>query len=498
MRKYSNDGTPHVRIRTRPYRPENIADARSVPTGRLTQRTLAETCRAHIDHRRIDRLKANPRHARTHTAKQIDQIAASIRQFGFTNPVLIDADGVIVAGHGRVEAAKQLGMSEVPTIRLDHLSEDEKRAYLIADNRLAELAEWDEEILAIELGHLSEIDLDFEVELTGFETPEIDLIIQTGAPVSKADPADEVPDIDESAPAVSRVGDLWHLDEHRLLCADAREPECYAQLMDGAKARMAFTDPPYNVRINGHVSGLGRTRHREFAMASGEMTGTAYVAFLNTALENARRSIADGAIVYVCMDWRHLYELLNAAGKSELELINICVWNKTNAGMGSFYRSKHELVCVFKSGDAPHINNVQLGRHGRHRTNVWDYAGVNTFGRNRMDELAMHPTVKPVALVADAIRDCTRRRDIVLDGFCGLGHDPDRGREDRPDRLRHGDRPALRRRRRPPMGTVHGQEGRTCRDRPRAEKAGDNSGCLCGDGRERGQRCMGRGCRGGG
>jgi len=368
----------------------------------------------------LDDLAPHPRNARTHSRKQIAKIAASIEQFGFTNPVLTDAEGRIIAGHGRVEAAKLLGMAQVPTIRLDHLSEEQLRAYVVADNRLAEIAGWDREMLAIELQHLSEIDLDFDVEIVGFETAEIDLMIGN-LEAADADEADQIPEPEDDRPAVTRIGDLWLLGRHRLLCADALDSASYERLMAGKSARMVFTDPPYNVPIGGHVSGLGRTKHREFVMASGEMPPAAFQLFLQRMLSSHAAACADGALLYVCMDWRHLLELLQAGRETELTLINLCVWNKSNGGMGSFYRSKHELVPVFKKGRAPHINTIELGSHGRYRTNVWDYAGINAFGRNRLDELAMPPTVKPTSLVADAIKDCTRRGDIVLDGFAGSG-----------------------------------------------------------------------------
>ena len=380
-----------------------------------------ETPNPVVEWRRVDALTPYAGNARTHTDKQISQIAASIEAFGFTNPVLIDAEEGIIAGHGRVEAAKALGLESIPTIRLDHLTEDQKRAYIIADNRLAELAGWDDETLAIELQHLTEIDLDFEVEITGFETAEIDLLIESLGTAEDDDPADEPPEVDEDALAVTRPGDLWVLGKHRLLCADARKPESYEVLMGGAKAQMVFTDPPYNVPIDGHVCGLGKIRHREFAMAVGEMSEAEFTVFLETVLANLSGSSVDGAVLDVCMDWRHLYELQTAGRTAGLDLLNICVWNKNNGGMGSLYRSKHELICVFKSGDSPHINNVELGKYGRYRTNVWDYAGISSLSATRAEEQAMHPTVKPVTLVADAIRDCSKRGGIVLDAFAGSG-----------------------------------------------------------------------------
>lgn len=365
-------------------------------------------------------LTPDPGNARTHSDKQILQIAASIREFGFNNPVLVDADDRIIAGHGRVEAAKQLGLEKVPTILIDHLSKAQRRAYVIADNRLAELAGWDQGMLAIELQYLSEIDLDFDVEITGFETAEIDLMIE-GLETGKTDDADQIPNHEADRPAVTRIGDLWLLGHHRLLCGDARDEACFECLMAGESAQMVFADPPYNVPIDGHVSGLGRMTHREFVMGSGEMSEEAFQTFLQNVLSNHAAASVDGALLYFCMDWRHLLELLQAARSNHLALMNVCVWNKSNGGMGSFYRSKHELVPVFKKGKVPHINTIELGSHGRYRTNVWDYAGVNAFGANRLNDLKMHPTVKPTALVGDAIKDCTRRGDIVLDGFAGSG-----------------------------------------------------------------------------
>jgi DNA modification methylase len=357
-------------------------------------------------------LKAYPGNARTHSKKQIRQIAKSIKRFGFCNPVLIDDGGQIIAGHGRVEAAKLLGLSVVPTVRLSHLSEAERRAYILADNRLAEKAGWDREILAIELQSL--IDLDFEVELTGFETAEIDLCLEEAkeAAGEARGPEDVVPAYTD-AQAVSRPGDLWALGPHLLLCGDARSPEAYTQLLGDTKAAFVFTDPPYNVPIDGHVCGLGRIRHRSFAMGCGEMSSVQFADFLATIFRWLVAHSTDGSIHQICMDWRHMGEMLEAGKTIYTELKNVCVWNKTNAGMGSFYRSKHELVFVWKSGTAPHINTFELGQYGRHRTNIWDYHGISSLSPGRLDELAMHPTVKPVALVADAIKDCSRRNDLV-------------------------------------------------------------------------------------
>ena len=369
----------------------------------------------------VTSLKARAGNPRTHTQKQLRQIARSIKTFGWTNPILVASDGSIIAGHGRLEAARRLGIDEVPTISLEDMTEEQIRAYVIADNRLAELAGWDEQLLAIELQALSEIALDFNIEDTGFANAEIDLLISGLDNDESGDEADRLPPVDETASPLAVPGDLWLLGRHRLLCADATKAEAWTRLMDGDVARMVFTDPPYNVPITGHVCGLGSVQHAEFAMASGEMSREAFRAFLGSVLGQLARYSCDGAIHFVCMDWRHILDLLSVGEEHYSELKNICVWNKTNGGMGSLYRSKHELVAVFKSGSAPHVNNVELGVHGRYRTNVWDYAGINSFGAARQTDLAMHPTVKPVAMVEDAILDCSRRGDIVLDAFAGSG-----------------------------------------------------------------------------
>ncbi|MFZ2099597.1 MAG: DNA methyltransferase [Oricola sp.] len=368
----------------------------------------------------VDSLVPYANNARTHSKKQIRQIADSIRRFGFTNPVLVADDDTIVAGHGRVEAAKLIGMRQVPVRRLSHLTRDEVRAYILADNKLAENAGWDRDLLAIEIQGL--IDLEFDIEALGFSTAEIDLVIDgESSDAAKLDPVRDAVEPIASGPAITQPGDLWLLGQHRLLCGDARSKEDVARLCEGEVATLMFTDPPYNVPIDGHVTGLGRVKHREFALASGEMDRAAFTAFLEEALAAAASQLKDGAIAYVCMDWRHMGELIEAGEAAFDELKNLCVWNKTNGGMGSFYRSKHELVFVFKKGRAAHINTFGLGDGGRYRTNVWDYPGISSLGASRDEELAMHPTVKPVALIADAIRDCSRRGDIVLDMFGGSG-----------------------------------------------------------------------------
>jgi DNA modification methylase len=383
----------------------------------MTNTSLSELA---IAYRSIDTLSANPHNARTHSKRQIRQIADSLKAFGFNNPVLIDSQSNIVAGHGRVEAAKLLGLALVPTIRLENLSADQIRAYVVADNRLAENAGWDKSILAIELQHLLTVESDFEVTVTGFEIPEIDLILQEAN--SKPD-SDDVFDINETDPAVTQSGDLWLLGKHRILCENALRQEAYVTLMGSRRAAVVFVDPPYNVPIDGHASGNGAVRHREFQMASGEMSEAEFVAFLTTSLRLLVRYSAGSSVHYVCMDWRHMAELLAAGEQIYDAFLNLCVWTKNNGSMGSFYRSQHELIFVFRNGKGQHRNNVQLGQYGRNRTNVWEYPGVTNFGRQGEEGnlLALHPTVKPVALVADALLDCSARGDLVLDAFLGSG-----------------------------------------------------------------------------
>jgi DNA modification methylase len=312
-----------------------------------------------------------------------------------------------------------LGLHEVPVIVVAGLSEAQKRAYALADNKIAANAGWDRKALAAEITELAALlpEIDLDISITGFEAAEIDALM--GDLVDpENDPADAVPEVDPEP--VSRRGDLWILDRHRLLCGNATTASDVCRLMGGESAAMVFTDPPYNLRI-GSIQGRGKIRHREFVAASGEMPPEKFVRFLQRCLSLAAKHSADGSIHFVCIDWRHYADLLAAGEKVYAELKNLVVWVKTNAGQGSFYRSQHEFICVFKNGDAPHINNFELGQHGRTRTNVWTYAGVNTFRAGRLDDLSLHPTVKPIALVADAMRDCSRRGDIVLDPFIGSG-----------------------------------------------------------------------------
>lgn len=372
-----------------------------------------------VEHLPIAELKPNPANARRHPRKQLHQIAGSIREFGFNSLVVIDEEGMILVGHGRLEGARLAGLERVPVLRVGHLTPAQKIAFSLADNKIALNSDWEMDQLRVLWRELMGAEINFDPEVTGFETAEIDLLVDSEANREKPDRSDLVPLV-RSSP-VSRLGDLWMLGEHRLLCGDACDAASFSDLMDGEQARLVFTDPPYNVRIEGHVSGLGAVKHREFKMASGEMSSAEFAGFLAMVFGNMAQASLDGAIHFICMDWRHLDEVLKAAAGNYAELKNLCVWNKSNGGMGSFYRSKHELVFVYKVGQAAHVNTIELGKHGRYRTNVWDYAGINSFGSSRDAELQMHPTVKPTALVIDAIKDCSRRGDVVLDPFSGSG-----------------------------------------------------------------------------
>ena len=359
------------------------------------------------------------RNTRLHNDKHVCQIANSITEFDFTNPLLVDEDNVLLAGHGRLLAAKKLGLDSVPCVRIDYLTDAQKRAYRITDNQLTINGDWDRDLLGLELKDLS--DLDFDLDVIGFETAELDVLIQgLGDDFVEHDHADDMPDVDVGY-IVSQSGDLWRLGQHLIYCGDALKRESFEKLMsDGLLAQMVFADAPYNVPVDGHVCGAGRVHHDEFAMASGEMSREQFTQFLRTAFTNLRDWSVDGSLHYLCMDWRHIIEITAACDDVYTEMKNLCVWNKASGGMGSLYRSKHELIFVYKNGRAPHINNVELGANGRYRTNVWDYPGVNSFGENR-DDLKLHPTVKNVQMVTDAIMDVTNRGDVVLDSFLGSG-----------------------------------------------------------------------------
>lgn len=368
----------------------------------------------------VSELKVSPFAARNHPREQRAKLTAHVRKYGVLVPLLIEQGGFIVDGQARLEAARDAGLTHVLTINVSHLAEPDRRAVRLAMNRLAEDGKWDKEALARELNYLLEVG--YDVELTGFDTLEIENVIEV-----LDDPSGVEEHIDAKMVSnipVSRHGDLWVLGEperaHRIACGDYRDQVLLDVLFQSRTAAISFTDPPYNVPIQGFVSGLGRASHNEFAMASGEMSRTEFQTFLSATLSAIYARMSESGLAYVCMDWRSIAALIDAGQSLGLELLNLAVWVKTNAGMGSFLRSQHELIAIFKRPGTSHRNNVELGKHGRSRSNVWHYRGVNVMGPER-HLLAEHPTVKPSAMVADAIRDASMPGDIVFDPFLGSG-----------------------------------------------------------------------------
>jgi DNA modification methylase len=378
---------------------------------------MSNTFTAHpnIETVALSALIPNPTNARSHSDKQVAQIAASIDRFGFLVPIIIDDANMIAAGHGRWEAAQRLGLPTVPVVRARFLSDSDRRAFAIAENRISDLSGWNDN-LADELKAL--FDSNYGIEITGFSTSDLDFALPETPVQSDAD------DVESPAPgalAISRVFDLWLIGPHRLYNGNSRLVESLEAALGGELAAMVFSDPPFNVKIDGHVSGLGKHRHREFFEATGEMTPAEFTVFLRTVFRNCARFSSNGSIHFQCMDWRHIREMLDAADGVYSAFKQLVVWNKGSGGMGTFYRSQHELLFVFKSGTAPHTNNFGLGETGRYRTNVWDYAGANSFHKGRDADLEAHSTVKPTAMVIDAMLDCSNKGDLVLDPFSGSG-----------------------------------------------------------------------------
>ncbi len=371
-----------------------------------------------IENVALNQIRAYVKNAKNHPESQIQQIAASIQQFGFNNPILADENLEIIAGHGRMAAAQLLGLDTVPVIRLAHLSDAQKRAYRLADNKIAENGGWNADLLRLEISELEQICGDMDVSITGFSDVELDILTMDNRTTADSR-ANNVPYIPENE-IVTRPGDVWCIGNHRIICGNSLDAATFETLLGTRQADMVLQDPPYNVKISGHVCGSGNIRHKEFKMASGEMSTDEFMQFLHKNFELCAKYSRPGALQYNFMDWRHMGEILSAGSNVFSSLINMCVWCKTSGGMGSLYRSQHELCFIFKNGKESHTNNVQLGKNGRYRTNVWQYAGVNAFGRHRSD-IQMHPTVKPVEMLKDAILDVTRRGDVVLDTFLGSG-----------------------------------------------------------------------------
>jgi DNA modification methylase len=373
-----------------------------------------------VDYVSISSLKEYANNTKVHDRQQVKQIKKSITEFGYINPILVDEKNEIIAGHGRLRAAIEANMEQVPVIRISHLTEAQVKAFRIADNKLTENGKWNFELLQIEFKEIESLAPEIALDTTGFAIEEIDKIFKVNEKEVDVQ-SNLVPYVNESE-IVSEEGDIWLLDNHKIICGNSLDEKTYKALFEDKKAAdMIFTDPPFNVSVNGHVCGNGAVKHSEFKYASGEMSPIEFQKFLRTSFDLLKAFSRNGSLAYICMDWRHIKEIVNAADGIFSELKNLCIWNKNNAGMGSFYRSKHELVFVFKNGTKnPHINNINLGKNGRYRTNVWDYAGANAFGKEQKN-LQMHPTVKPVELIRDAILDASTRNSIVLDTFLGSG-----------------------------------------------------------------------------
>lgn len=381
----------------------------------------AETLK--IEYVDIDRIAPFENNPRIHPEKQIRMLVASISKSGFNNPLLVaPAKGgkhELIAGHGRVEAARRLSITSLPAIVLGHLNANERRAYCIADNAIMLKGEWSLDLLQSELAFQMDWDCEFNADAFGFEIGEADALIKGARREADANQEQPVEEPDRKEEAITKRGTLWNVGPHRILCGDALDEGCWSALMQNEKANVTISDMPFNVPIRGHVSGSGR--HSEFAMASGEMSEDEFARFVSDALELQSRYAHDRSLSYQFIDWRSV-ELMIREGRRHYDaLINLCVWVKSAAGMGSFLRSRHELICVFRKGKATHRNNVELGKHGRYRTNVWEYPGCTGFSAEREDNLAMHPTVKNIEMIADAIMDSTAHGDIVVDAFLGSG-----------------------------------------------------------------------------
>ncbi len=408
--------------------PEELpSDQPEAPTVQLPIGNSRTVGRAPLEHQKnirriewvpINTVHASPHNTRSHSRKQIKLLCEGYKKFGVMTALNVDENGEILTGQGRYEAAKALGLQEIPVVVIRHLTEGAKRAYRIADNKLSDLSSFDEKALGIEVKALLEINPDFQAADIGFDTVDVDLMMQSLDGPNLADPADESPP--PTMVPTTRRGDLWELDKHRLFCGDATALEDCQRLVGAAKVRQVVTDPPYGCRINGHVSGLGKVKHREFVMGSSDMTPEELQCLFQKSFANMAAVIQDGCLVFVFIDWRGLREMLNAGFSTFTEMKNIITWRKRNAGMGSLYRSQTEFVTLWKHGKAPHCNNVNLGVK-RYRSNCWTYDGVNSFRPGREEELSSHPTPKPVAMIRDALLDCSNRGDAVLDLFAGAG-----------------------------------------------------------------------------
>lgn len=382
---------------------------------------LQHNLRVDVVYRPVDQIRSYTRKLRKRSKKWKTGMEASIRRFGLILPILIDQDGTIIGGEGVFEIAKACGFTEVPTVRIEHLDEADIRLLRLALNRISEESGWDNLELTEEWRELQPLTIDLGYEVSGFTTPEIDSLLYQPPDKAEADADNQHVEVGMPGSEVSRLGDIWQMGDHRVLCGSSLEPGNFERLMSGDLARMVLTDHPYNVKIQGNVGGLGKHKHREFVQASGEMSEEEFTDFLTTSIATLAAFCRDGALLYMFMDHRHIWEIMSGIRSSDLKMINMAVWAKTSPALGAFYRSQHELCFIAKKGDGKHTNNIDLGRWGRTRSNVWQYAGVNSFGVEREEQLAMHSTCKNVSMLVDAIRDVSDRGEIVLDGFLGSG-----------------------------------------------------------------------------
>ncbi|MBU3591196.1 ParB N-terminal domain-containing protein [Polynucleobacter sp. 78F-HAINBA] len=402
------------KYQTKPYQPTLHSPKAS---------SIHKDIKLEIRYALISELIADSRNPRIHSKHQIKQIAKAIQASQIVVPIFIDPSGKILAGHGRLLAAQYLGLDSVPVICVSHLTPEQAILFAISDNKLTENARWDDNTLGKLFAELSRLEVNLDLEISGFSTTEIDLKIADLDPIDpqENDPADFAIPVQKKP--ISKLGDVWLLDKHQIICGNSLEDGIYQILMRDCKANAVFSDAPYNVPISGHVGGGGKIQHREFRMASGKMSVTEFTQFLTAVFQLLSKYSTPTSIHFQCIDWRHLSEMLSAGSVAYAELINLAVWVKNSGGMGSLYRSRHELVLVFANHKGPRRNNVQLGKFGRNRTNVWEYPGILTMSKQSEEGnlLALHPTVKPVAMVADAILDITARNEIVLDPFLGSG-----------------------------------------------------------------------------
>ena len=414
----SNDSKSRLTGKRAPKALTKAAQTGLLPLTPEERDILEKIGSSHIDRRPLAQLLPSSRHAREHSEAKITALAGSIRRFRSIEPLLIEEDGTIISGVARWLACRRLGIPDVPCIVVSHLTATEIRALRIAVGAFPQWATWDKEQLRIELPEIIAELPDLSMQEIGLSVPVVDGLL--APPPPQDDPADEIPEVDENRPAVSRPGDLWQLGQHLAFCGDALEAQSYERLLGDRAVRWVLTDPPYNVKVNGHVTKrVGQ--FDEFAMASGEMTDDEFRDFLSTIFGRIASVSVAGTIAFVFIDWRHARLMQEAADGVFFELKNHIVWVKDAPALGTFYRNQHEFVLAYKIADGKHVNNFGLGEHGRTRSNIWNYAGMSSFGAGRNASLALHATPKPVAMLVDAILDCSSPGDLVLDPFGGSG-----------------------------------------------------------------------------